>query len=82
VFAYGIGQNNVVTGSVTLQGNGLIVWWTPGSLYYFTSGETTSLGSSPATATKTWGKSGADSGINYANGDNTGFIKVDGVTVN
>jgi hypothetical protein len=84
VFACGTALNNVVNGTPTLEGNGLIVWWDfTNNPSPFTSGTTKGLGSEPAGATKTWGKSDAeDSGIHYINGANTGFIKVAGVTVN
>jgi hypothetical protein len=46
----------------------------------YTEGMATHLAATPAGTAK-WGKSVSQSGINYANGANSGFFRVDGVTV-
>ena len=61
--------------------NGVVVAWDkdtyPGP---FSAGSTEGLITRPA-GTAMWGKSGTDGGISYANGENAGFYKVDGVSV-
>jgi len=83
VFAYldiidGLGI--IFNAPLTTSGNGVILGWdnAAGTTTY-TAGTNTDLVKSPDAATAVWDVRG---GIAYTNGTNTGFFKVDGVTVN
>jgi hypothetical protein len=63
---------------------GVVLAWdkaAAGEFPVYGAGKTTDLTRLPSGATVVWAKDGAKSGISYTNGGNTGFIEVDGVTV-
>jgi len=82
VFAYGAAADNVIYGDYTASGNPAIVAWdnTKGTTAYTVSSKTDIFAPSPTTAQ--WLKKDGIDGIDYANGANTGFIPIDGITVN
>jgi len=90
VFAYGTaitGTSNVIsmaTGRTpTLNGNSVVVAWNrPASSPPFVYDElsSTNLVASPAGSATWFNNTGVD-GINYANGTNTGFFPIEGVSV-
>ena len=76
VFAYGSSINNAITNGFTdATGTGVVIAWNQaaGNTTY-TQGTTTDISKSPVSAFVVWDKSGADNGISYTNGTNTGFI--------
>lgn len=91
VFAYGTaitGKNQVIyqTGTTaSFKGptdTGIVIAWNKdagNTLYNCNSDDLTIL---PTAATVFWAKHDGQSGISYTNGSNTGFIPVEGVTVN
>jgi len=91
VFAYGtdiIGDNQVIyqlSPVTTFTGpteTGVVIAWNQGAgTPTYDGGDSTGLIVLPGGASATWDRSGDQSGISYANGSNTGFFAVDGVTV-
>ena len=88
-FVFGIGtaitgEKNVIhmaSGTPAIT-NGVVCAFNPPALApTYTAGSSTDLTSSPA-ATASWGNNGVQTGISYANGANTGFFPVNGITVN
>jgi len=81
VFAYGTAANNVIYGTYNESGNPAIIAWdnTKGTTAYTVSSKTDIFAPSPTTAQ--WLKKDGIAGIDYANGENTGFIPIEGVTV-
>jgi len=86
VFGFGkaiIGEKNVIymaSGAPTITNGVVCAFDPPASLLMFAAGTSTNLTSSPAGAA-TWGNSGSQGGIKYANGANTGFFPISGVNV-
>ena len=87
VFGYGtvIASNTSISSSViymergspTIGGTAVVcAWEKPGETLTYAEGSTTDLTVAPDDATATWGKNGAQNGINYSNGSNTGFFPV------
>lgn len=71
-----------LSGYTPPSGDGIEIAWTgaSGATYYI--GDSTALLWLPSSgATAVWALSGGDAGIRYANGGNTGFIPIAGVTV-
>ena len=90
VFAYGTSTSgsgsgtaiSMETGAPTISGSAVICAWAkPSGATTYTGGTSDNLTVNPTAATATWGKSGSQSGINYANGANTGFFAISDVTV-
>lgn len=88
VFAYGsdiTGTGDVINtdGTLSVSGTGVVCAWdeTQGTTTYIEE-SATDLIFHPNSASAAWGRSGTQSGIRYANGANTGFFEVSGVTVN
>ena len=81
-----IGENNVIHaqgGTPAIGGMAVVcAWKRPGGTPTYMAGATTDLFISPSAATVKWGKNGSQTGINYANGLNTGFLPLSGATVN
>ena len=90
VFAYGntiiafvIYLPNHTSGFTSATGTGVVIGWNQAAGHTtYTKGSSDDISRSPASATATWDVQGGSSGIAYANGTNTGFIPVSGVTVN
>ena len=86
VFAHGSNADIYVIsgGSFTTEENGVIIAWNKPAegIPTYTEGEYTALTKIPNHATAAWDKVGGNSGIAYTNGANTGFLAIDGVTVN
>ena len=84
VFAYGTAiAGDVIDAAAgyTVSGAGVAIAWDEfTSAYAYFEGDSNDLDVEPATASATWSINGADHGIAYANGANTGFIPL-GVTV-
>ena len=82
LFAYGTAITDVIDGEYTQSGNAVIVAWNEeeGTNTY-TAGASDDIFKLPATATAVWAKKGGNGGIAVANGENTGFIPIAGVTI-
>jgi hypothetical protein len=85
VFSYGTnitGNNNsIIRGTATISGDAVVCGWNKAAgTTTYTDGTATDLVAYSG-ATVKWVKSGAQSGISYAKGANTGFFQIDGVTV-
>ena len=89
VFANGtdiIGEGKVINmvngGAPTIGGVSVVCAWDkPSDAPIYNEGSSNNLTVAPGGAMATWGKSGAQSGISYKNGSNSGFFPVSGVTV-
>ena len=84
VFAYGEDPTDIIyNGSYgMLTGNGVIIAWNKAAgTSTYEAGTSNDIFKLPATATAKWTKQSGNGGISYANGTNTGFIPIDGVTV-
>ena len=90
VFSYGeaiTGASNVIdmpsSGTATITDTGVVCAWNNQSstLTYY-AGSSTDLIIDPSNASAKWGMDGAQSGIRYANGTNSGFFPIGGITVN
>ena len=83
-FAYGTTVTNVIDGPFTVPpvNNAVMVAWNKaaGNTAY-TAGTSDDIYKLPATATAVWAKQGSDNGISVTSGTNTGFIPIEGVTV-
>jgi hypothetical protein len=72
---------NGFSNDVTIGGDAVVCAWNQAAGHTaYTADASNDLISTPSGAVK-WGKSGAQSGINYTNGANSGFFPIDGVTV-
>ena len=82
-FTYGTTATDVVNGIFNMPptGNAILVAWNNNGTTNYMAGTTTNIYKLPETATVVWAKQGSDNGISVANGENTGFIPVEGVTV-
>ena len=70
-------------GSAIIGVTGIVcAWGKPETPATYTEGLSTDLIVTPVDARAVWGKIGSQSGINYKNGSNSGFLPIDGVTVN
>ena len=71
-------------GPETIDGTAVIVAWDKPSsgTPAYTAGTSEKLAVAPTGATAVWDKQGAQSGIKYKNGSNTGFFPISGVTIN
>jgi len=80
LFAYGNAVNEVINIGYTTTSNPAIIAWNQaaGNTEY-TALSSTDIIKAPSSTIATWDLSG---GIHYANGTNTGFIPIDGITVN
>ncbi|MDR0517350.1 MAG: hypothetical protein LBH25_09950 [Fibromonadaceae bacterium] len=83
IFAYGTAASNVLYGTVDASsGNTAIIAWNkPTDTPTYAISSNTALLAWPSTATARWNNNDGKAGIEYANGANTGFIPIDGVTV-
>ena len=83
LFAWGSsGKTGVYNDFVTLGGDGLVIWWnTANGIGTYTKNSSTYLGKEPGAAAAVWDNVNGSGGISYTNGSNTGFIAIDGVTV-
>ena len=83
VIYYGTTPIIMSQGTPAISGTAVVCGWDKysGPLTY-TEGTSDYLNVAPSVASATWGKNGSQSGINYANGSNTGFLAISGVTVN
>jgi hypothetical protein len=83
VFAYGTAASNVLYGTVDASGGNtaIIAWNKPTGTPTYAISSNTALLALPSTATARWNNNDGKAGIEYANGSNTGFIPIDGVTV-
>ncbi|GHT23086.1 hypothetical protein FACS189430_05840 [Bacteroidia bacterium] len=90
VFSIAANANGVVTmennssGYTGPTGTGVVIAWeksAAGAYPVYGAGTTTHLACAPNPATAEWAKQTGDFGIAYANGGNTGFIKITGVEV-
>jgi hypothetical protein len=81
-FAFGKEKGDVISGDYTQSGNAVIVAWDKeaGKTTY-NAGTSEHIYNFPSAATAVWGKQGSNYGIAVTNGTNTGFIPVEGVTV-
>jgi len=79
-FAYGALLSNVVHGKYDASsGNAVIVaWYKKLAITEYIAETNTDIFAFPSTATAVWDKRG---GIAYANGENIGFMAIDGITV-
>ena len=79
----GIGTDIVQVwgGTRTISGTAVVCAWkqSAGNTNY-SIGTSNDLTVSPAAATAKWDKIGTQSGVSYANGTNTGFVPISGVT--
>jgi len=82
VFSYGTTDSDVINGSYTLSGNGVIAAWNKaaGNNTYF-SGSSNDIYKIPATATAMWATQGGVNGISVVNNTNTGFIPIENITI-
>ena len=90
VFSYGetiTGADGVINlrdvGTASIADTAVVCAWNNqiGTLTY-DAGSSTDLIIGPSTASAKWGMDGVYSGIRYANGSNSGFFPIDGITVN
>jgi hypothetical protein len=81
-FAYGTAFTDVVSGACdTLTYFPVIIAWNQAAGHTsYRPGQTTDIESWTAAATAVWANDGTDSGIDYANGSNTGFLILSSVT--
>ena len=89
VFAYApniSGPNNVIRvniGALNISDTAVVCAYDKDAGHSeYAEGTTDDLKVSPSAAAVTWGVSGAQHGVNYKNGSNTGFFPVNDVTVN
>ncbi|MDR0491414.1 MAG: S-layer homology domain-containing protein [Oscillospiraceae bacterium] len=88
VFANGTditGTGNVIVmtaGLPSIGGTAVVCAWDKPGAAVYAAGDKTDLTVNPATANASWDKSGTQDGISYANGANTGFFPISGITVN
>lgn len=91
VFAYGAstsGSGNetairMASGSPTIHKAAVVCAYNhPALAPTYTAGSSTNLSTSPSAAKATWGLNGAQTGIYYKNGVNSGFFPIGGITVN
>ena len=81
-----VGYINIIymrnSGVPSISGSAVVCAWNKnaGNTDY-AAGTSNDLTVSPAGATVKWAKNGAQSGISYTNGSNTGFFPISGVTV-
>ena len=81
-----VGYINIIymrnSGVPSIGGSAVVCAWNKnaGNTNY-AAGTSNDLTVSPAGATVKWAKNGAQSGISYTNGSNTGFFPISGVTV-
>ena len=69
-------------GPPSIGGTAVVCAWDNSSeTTAYTGGSSDDLTVAPAGAAAVWGKEGSLSGVRYANGSNTGFFPIDGVTV-
>ena len=86
VFAYKSEIRNVnnqaviISDSASINDPGVVLGWDTQTTTY-AANATTDIVKEPATATAYWDNSAGVGGIRYANGTNTGFLPVEGVTV-
>ncbi|MDR2732206.1 MAG: hypothetical protein LBB36_03205, partial [Fibromonadaceae bacterium] len=86
----GTSVTSVINGSYTLSpapANGIIIAWNkPTGTIEYLLGSTTNIVTNPITPTDgitaVWAYNEGKSGIAYANGTNTGFIEISGITLN
>ena len=76
--AIGVHQSS----TVNIGGEAVVCTWrhAPGEIYSYIEGSSTELNANPGASVK-WGRSGAQNGIYYANGANTGFFPISGITI-
>jgi hypothetical protein len=83
LFGYGNKESDIINGTYTTPGSPVILGWNKqaGNTTYI-AGTSDDIVISPATATAKWSNIGGYAArIDYANGANTGFIAINGVTV-
>jgi hypothetical protein len=78
---FAISESDAIFGNYTRSGDVVVIAWEKPSTGTptYTELRSTDLSVSPSAATAVWDMRG---GIAYANGANTGFLEIDGVTVN
>ena len=82
VFAYGTEIANIIEGNYLQVGNSVIVGWNEAAgTTSYTAGTSDDIYKLPATATAVWATKESDNGIAVANGTNTGFIPIEGITI-
>jgi hypothetical protein len=83
-FAYGTGAANVIYGTYTATSGDAVVlaWNKAANNTAYTENTSTNIAKSPESATAVWLSKDGKAGIDYANGENIGFLAIDGVTVN
>ena len=77
IFRYSDASAPVIGGDAVV-----CAWDKESGLTEYAEGTTDDLVVAPSGASVTWGTSGSQFGVNYANGSNTGFFQVSGVHVN
>ena len=84
VFAFGIDETDVISGVYDISGGDgvLIAWNKAAGTTIYDAGTSNDIFNYPEAATVTWQIQSATGGIKYTNGANTGFIPIDGITVN
>jgi len=84
LFSYGYVNNvsDIINGTYTTPGNPVILGWNKEAGHTtYTAGTSDDIVIFPATATAVWSNRNGYTRIDYANGANTGFKVIDGVTV-
>jgi len=84
VFGYGADNTDIIYNASygMLTGNGVIIAWNEAAgTSTYEAGTSDDIFKLPETATAKWAKQSGNGGIFYANGTNTGFIPIEGVTV-
>ena len=84
---YGLGAANAIriagNNPPAISGDAIVCAWNrPDESPEYYDGSPTDLIVSPSGAFATWGLHGMIPGVNYINDENTGFLQIDGVTVN
>ena len=82
LFAYGTAANDVIDGMYSQSGNAVITAWNKyaGTTTY-QAGTTTDIFRKPTAATAIWSKKEGNGGIAVENGNNKGFITIEGITI-
>ena len=83
-FAYGTAVTDVIVGPFTVppvNSAVMVAWNKAAGNTTYTAGSSNDIYKLPATATAVWAKQGSDSGISVTSGSTTGFIPIDGITV-
>ena len=86
VFNYDRNNNGAIImengGTPVIGGNVVVCSWVrPSGVLAYAEGSETNLNVSPSGASAVWGYGGSATGIHYQNGSNTGFYRIEEVTV-